>query len=98
MGGGPGTRSRVVSDPRRAGVGARFAFPPGVRAALAVRDHELVVQDPLIAVVDTGQTPLTVAGVVAGAVVGGAIATKCVGRQEAHEPSEAIVIGGVDEL
>ena len=45
-----------------------------------------------------GQAPFAVTGVVSGAVVGSAIPAVGVGRKDALQPSEAVVVRRVDEV
>jgi hypothetical protein len=49
-------------------------------------------------VVVAGQAPFAVTGVVSGAVVGSAIPAVGVGRKDALQPPEAIVVRRVDEV
>ncbi len=83
--------------PRCARVGELLALPPRVRPALPAGHHELVGGNALGPVIVAGQAPFAVPGVVGRAVVLRGVSAERVGRQQAGQPPEAVLVGRVDQ-
>src|SRR6516165_10590488 len=87
----------MAPDPRRPRRRRRRAFPPRIRTALAVVEHELVTTDALLAVVHARETPAPVTRVVGGGEVVARVAAERVRWELAAQPLEAVVVCRVDE-
>ena len=87
----------VPPDPGGAGVGGARALPPRQRPALAVGDHEFVVQDPLVSVVARWPARLRPARRCRRSSSSRPGSRRSVsGGSTPAQAAEAVVVGGVD--